>query len=381
MTNTLTAQFEQRFHTAPLLVRAPGRINMIGEHTDYNHGFVMPAAIDKAVTLCVSISGNETCTLFASDLKEEKQFSTASLQPSDDWSTYIKGVFAGFQQLGFSPQGINAVFSSTIPVGAGLSSSAALCSAFAFAINELFHFNLDRLALAKIAQQSEHTFAGVKCGIMDQYASLFGKKDAVILLDCHALVHEYFPLSLTEHTLLLIDTKVKHSLASSAYNKRRESCEEGVRIIQQDNPQVHSLRDVSVKLLDHYRNKLSKETFSRCHFMVHEIARTQQAADLLKQHKIVEFGVLMYATHEGLSKEYEVSCEESDYLVALAIQHNITGARMMGGGFGGCTINIVQKEKLEAFKKDIQTAYLKKFDRNPEFYEVSIEAGVNSSTF
>lgn len=377
MTNTLKVQFEERFHTAPLLVRAPGRINMIGEHTDYNHGFVMPAAIDKAVTLCVSISGNDMCTLVASDLQEEQQFNTKSLQPSEDWSTYVKGVFAGFQQLGFSPQGINAVFSSTIPVGAGLSSSAALCSAFAFAINDLYQYKLDRLALAKIAQQSEHTFAGVKCGIMDQYASLFGKKDSVILLDCHALVHEYFPLSLTEHCILLIDTKVKHSLASSAYNKRRESCEEGVRIIQMDYPHVHSLRDVSADLLDQYKNKLSNETFARCHFMVHEIARTQQAAGLLKQKKIVEFGKLMYATHEGLSKEYEVSCEESDYLVALAKKHDITGARMMGGGFGGCTINIVQNTQLEIFKRDVQTAYLKKFDRDPEFYEVSIEDGVN----
>lgn len=377
MTNTVKVQFEQRFHTTPLIVRAPGRINMIGEHTDYNHGFVMPAAINKAVTLCVSISGNDTCTIFASDLQEEKKFSTMSLHPSEDWSTYIKGVLAGFQQLGFSPPGINAVFSSTIPVGAGLSSSAALCSAFAFAINDLFQYKLDKLALAKIAQQSEHTFAGVKCGIMDQYASLFGKKDSVILLDCHALVHEYFPLSLTEHRVVLIDTKVKHSLASSAYNKRRESCEEGVRILQHDHPQVQSLRDVSSSLLSSYKSKLSTETFMRCNFIVGEIERTQKASSLLKQHNIEAFGQLMYATHEGLSHEYEVSCEELDFLVTLAKKHEITGARMMGGGFGGCTINIIQNAQLEVFKKDVQTAYLKKFDRNPEFYEVSIEDGVN----
>lgn len=375
MTNTLKLQFEQRFHKAPLLVRAPGRINMIGEHTDYNHGFVMPAAIDKAVTLCVGISGNTMCTVVASDLQEEKQFSVDSLKPDDDWSTYIKGVLAGFQQLGFAPPGIDAVFSSTIPVGAGLSSSAALCSAFAFAINELNQYKLDRLTLAKIAQQSEHTFAGVKCGIMDQYASLFGKKDAVILLDCHALVHEYFPLTLTEHKIILIDTKVKHSLASSAYNKRRESCEEGVRIIRQENPHVESLRDVNSDLLFRYKSKLSAETFVRCNFIVGEIERTQQAASLLKQYNIEEFGKLMYATHEGLSKEYEVSCAESDYLVALAKQHNVTGARMMGGGFGGCTINIIQKGKLEAFKAEVNSSYTKQYGHAPEFYEVSIEEG------
>lgn len=375
MTNTLKIQFEQRFQTTPLLVRAPGRINMIGEHTDYNHGFVMPAAIDKAVTLCVSVSGSDMCTLVASDLQEEKQFSINSLQPSGDWSTYIKGVLAGFQQLGFSPQGINAVFSSTIPVGAGLSSSAALCSAFAFAINDLYQYKLDRLALAKIAQQSEHIFAGVKCGIMDQYASLFGKKDSVILLDCHALVHEYFPLRLTEHRVILIDTKVKHSLASSAYNKRRESCEEGVHIIQRDHPHVHSLRDVNSSLLSNYKDKLSEETFMRCNFIVSEIERTQKAASLLKQHKIEEFGQLMYATHMGLSYAYEVSCEELDFLVALAKKHGITGARMMGGGFGGCTINIIQKDKLDAFKIEVNSSYAKQFGHVPEFYEVSIEDG------
>jgi galactokinase len=375
MTNSLKDQFEQRFHTTPLIVRAPGRINMIGEHTDYNHGFVMPASIDKAVTLCVGISGNETCTLFANDLQEEKHFSTKSLQPSEDWSTYIKGVLAGFQQLGFSPHGINALFSSTIPLGAGLSSSAALCSAFAFAINDLYQYKLDRLTLAKIAQQSEHTFAGVKCGIMDQYASLFGKKDSVILLDCHTLVHEYFPLNLTEHRVVLIDTKVKHSLASSAYNKRRESCEEGVLILQLDHPQVQSLRDVSSDLLSGYKNKLSAETFMRCNFIVSEIERTQQAASLLKQHNIVEFGQLMYATHEGLSHEYEVSCDELDFLVELAKKYDITGARMMGGGFGGCTINIIQKDKLEAFKTEVNSSYTKQYSHAPEFYEVSIEDG------
>lgn len=377
MTNTLNDQFETRFATTPLVVCAPGRINMIGEHTDYNNGFVMPAAIDKAVSLYICKSGSVACSVVASDLQEERRFSIGDLKPSDDWSTYIQGVYAGFQQLGFTPQGINALFSSTIPVGAGLSSSAALCSAFAFAINELYSFKLDRLSLAKIAQYAEHTFAGVKCGIMDQYASLFGKKNAVILLDCKSLQHEYFPLALTDHTLLLIDTKVKHSLASSAYNKRRESCEEGVAIMQREQQHVKSLREVSSKLLESYKAQLSEETYSRCAFIVGEIERTQKASIFLKENKLAAFGALMYETHEGLSKAYEVSCEESDFLVDLAKKHSITGARMMGGGFGGCTINMVQKEKLEIFKNEVQQAYSKKFSRAPKFYEVSIEEGVH----
>ena len=377
MINILKAQFETRFNTTPLVVRAPGRINMIGEHTDYNNGFVMPAAIDKAISLYICKSGSADCTVVANDLQEERQFNIGDLRPSDDWSTYIQGVLAGFQQLGFVPQGINAFFSSTIPVGAGLSSSAALCSAFAFAINELYSFKLDRLALAKISQQSEHTFAGVKCGIMDQYASLFGKKNAVLLLDCKSLQHEYFPLALTNHTILLIDTKVKHSLASSAYNKRRESCEEGVAILQQQDPTIKSLRDVSLDFLKTHQHRLSEETFQRSHFIVGEIDRTQRAGQLLKQHKIAAFGSLMYETHEGLSKAYEVSCEESDFLVTLAKKNSITGARMMGGGFGGCTINLVQTEKLEDFKKETQQAYVIKFGRSPEFYQVSIEEGVH----
>jgi galactokinase len=375
MINPLENLFTSRFATTPMVVRAPGRINMIGEHTDYNNGFVMPAAIDKAVSLYIGSSGNAACSVIASDLQEERHFTLGELRPSDDWATYIQGVFAGFQQRGFAPQGINALFSSTIPVGAGLSSSAALCCAFAYAINELNDFQLDRLALAKIAQYAEHNYAGVKCGIMDQYASLFGKKNAVILLDCKSLQHEYFPLALTDHTLLLIDTKVKHSLASSAYNKRRESCEEGVAIIQQEHKQVKSLREVSCTLLESYKVQLPEETYRRCFFIVEEIERTQQAAQYLKENKLMEFGALMYKTHEGLSKVYEVSCVESDFLVAAAKEHALTGARMMGGGFGGCTLNLIQKEKLNDFKTSVKAQYTKQFGVEPAFYEVSLEDG------
>lgn len=376
MTESLKDKFTKRFHQEPLVVRAPGRINLIGEHTDYNNGFVMPAAIDKAVTLFIASSGTDESCIIANDLNEEKIFSHATLLPSHNWSTYSKGVIHGFQKLGHNPGGVQAIFTSNIPIGAGLSSSAALSCGFAFAINELFQFGLDRLALARIAQHAEHEFAGVKCGIMDQYASLFGKKDSVILLDCRNLTHEFFPFHLTDHTLLLVDTKVKHSLASSAYNKRRESCEEGVHIIQQEKPLVKSLRDVNSSLLLSFKNKLSEEVFKRCSFIVEEIERTQKAATLLKENKLQAFGSLMYETHEGLSKHYEVSCEELDLLVQVAKQEGVTGSRMMGGGFGGCTLNLIQNEKLAGFKITATNAYLKRFNQQPEFYEVAIQQGV-----
>jgi galactokinase len=377
MIDTLHTKFVDRFKQEPLFVVAPGRINLIGEHTDYNNGFVMPAAIDKAVHFAAAKSSSPTSTLLALDLKEEISFSKNELTPSEDWSTYFKGVLVGFRQRGFEIGNINVAFSSTIPTGAGMSSSAALCSGFAFVLNELFQCKLSTLELARIAQQSEHTFAGVKCGIMDQYASLFGKKDSVILLDCQLLQHEYFPLALQDHALLLVDTKVKHSLASSAYNKRRESCEEGVSIIQKKYAHVKSLRDVNAAMLAEFQSQLSEETMIRCHYMVSEIDRTQRAAQLLKQNKLQEFGKLMYETHEGLSIDYEVSCKESDFLVNLARQQGVTGARQMGGGFGGCTINLIQHSKLNEFKVSVSEKYFQQFKVASQFYDVAIEDGVH----
>lgn len=377
MINTLKKVFEARFQKMPRAFQAPGRINLIGEHTDYNDGFVLPAAIDKAVKLLIAPNNTGSCTIIAQDQANELSFSLQDLKPSKDWSTYVKGVIHGFQQLNCQPQGFDAIFSSDIPIGAGLSSSAALSCSFAFAINELNNFGLDKLQLAKIAQQAEHNFAGVKCGIMDQYASLFGKKDSVVLLDCALLRHEYFPLVLKDHTLLLVDSKVKHSLASSAYNKRRASCEEVVHIIQQDHPEVRSLRYVNQELLKSYQQKISAEAYQRSSFIVGEIERTQGAAALLQQNNLSAFGACMYETHEGLSKVYEVSCTELDLLVDLAKQHGVTGARMMGGGFGGCTINLIENGKVENFKKSAAEIYQNTFKVNPAFYQVSVEDGVH----
>lgn len=377
MTKTLSQHFHERFQQTPLLFIAPGRINLIGEHTDYNHGFVMPAAINKSVYFAIAPVPGKDCKVIALDRNEEKSFSIQTLEPCKDWSTYLKGVYVGFRELGIEVPAVQVVFTSTVPEGAGLSSSAALSCGFAFALNQLAKSNLDRLTLAKIAQQAEHKFAGVKCGIMDQYASLFGKKDAVVLLDCQQQTHSYFPLHLKDHTLLLVDTRVKHSLASSAYNKRREACEEGVRIIQAKHAEVKSLRDVSSTLLATFRSQLQDETFVKCNYVVGEIDRTLRAAELLMQHKLEEFGALMYETHEGLSIDYEVSCDELDFLVRLAKKHNVTGARMMGGGFGGCTINLIRKDTLEIFKDACKNEFVAKFKIDPAFYEVTPEEGVH----
>lgn len=377
MINKLKNRFEERFKKMPLAFQAPGRINLIGEHTDYNDGFVLPAAIDKSVKLLIALNNTDSCNVIAQDEETEVSFSVNDLKPSNDWSTYVKGVLYGFQQLNCKPQGFDAIFSSDIPIGAGLSSSAALSCSFAFAINDLFNFGLEKLQLAKIAQQAEHNFAGVMCGIMDQYASLFGKKDSVLLLDCRSLTHQYFPIALKDHSLLLVDSKVKHSLASTAYNKRRASCEEAVRIIQQDNTQIKSLRHVDKALLKSYQQKIPTESYQRSSFIVGEIERTQQAAALLQENNLKAFGTCMYETHEGLSKVYEVSCDELDVLVDIAMQHEVTGARMMGGGFGGCTINMIANDKIEKFKEAVLKIYKNKFNVTPAFYQVSIEDGVH----
>jgi galactokinase len=356
---------------------APGRINLIGEHTDYNSGFVMPTAINKHFTFAIAPNGTDTFHCAATDLKESKSFTLQELHPGHGWQNYLMGVIDGLVRRGKIPQGVDCAFNSTIPVGAGLSSSAALCSGFGFALNELFQFGLDRLELVKIAQESEHRFAGVKVGIMDMYASLFAKDGSVMKLDCRSHEHEYLPLQLGDHEIVLIDTKVKHTLASSAYNKRRAACEEGVKLIQSKFEEVNALRDVTPSMLEVAKPLLSAEVYHRCHYIVHEIDRTIRAAELLKHNDVVNFGALMYETHWGLSKEYEVSCEESDWLVNLASDKKVTGARQMGGGFGGCTINLIHKQLRPEFEKLVREKYFIAFKKECDFYSVKLADGVH----
>jgi galactokinase len=368
----------QREPNEPKLFIAPGRINLIGEHTDYNGGFVMPAAIDKHFEFAVAANGTDRFNIHAIDLNNRVSFSKQELQKGNHWENYLMGVIDGFVRREKNISGVDVTFSSNIPAGAGLSSSAALCSGFGFALNEIFDCRLTRLDLALIAQESEHRFVGTKCGIMDMYASLFSKEGSVMLLDCRSNRHEYLPADFKDLEILLIDTKVKHSLVTSGYNNRRSACEEGVLVIQQNNVGVHSLRDVSMKMLEAEKPHLDEEVFLRCFYVVKEMERTQMAAACLRANDFKGFGRLMYQTHWGLSKDYDVSCAESDWLVTYADENGVMGARQMGGGFGGCTINLVQKEKKSGFIEKVKGKYFAVFKKEPDFYSIKIANGVHS---
>lgn len=377
---SVVSLFKDKFKKEPLLVVAPGRINLIGEHTDYNNGFVMPAAVDKHLAFAVAPNDTDQFNFYSLDFNESFSFRLSELRAGGHWSNYMMGVADGFKDLGLSLAGIDCVFGGNIPTGAGMSSSAALCSGVGFAFNELFHFNLTRLQLAKIAQRAEHEFAGVRCGIMDQYASLFGQSNSALLLDCRSLQHEYLPINFQDVEILLIDTKVKHELASSAYNDRRAVCEEGVSEIQKNKPSVQSLRDADLKDLELVRPLVSPDVFIKCQFIIQEIARTQQAAQLLKANDLIGFGKKMFATHWGLSKKYEVSCPESDFLVTLAesFGSDVLGARQMGGGFGGCTINLVKKTAIQKYTAKVSKEYVASFKKEPDFYSVMLMQGVHA---
>ncbi len=370
--------FAELFNREPRQFIAPGRINLIGEHTDYNQGFVMPAAIDKHFEFAVATNGTEQFNIHAIDLNERVSFSKQALRKGNHWENYLMGVIDGFLRRGKNISGVDVVFSSNIPAGAGLSSSAALCSGFGFALNEIFDCGLTRLDLALIAQESEHHFVGTMCGIMDMYASLFSKEASVMLLDCRSIQHEYLPADFKDFEILLVDTKIKHSLVTSGYNDRRAACEEGVRVIQQNNVGVHSLREVSMKMLEAGKPHLGEEVFLRCFYVVKEIERTQKAAACLRANDFKGFGRLMYQTHWGLSKDYGVSCEESDWLVSLADENGVTGARQMGGGFGGCTINLIDREKKSDFIEKVRGKYFAVFKKEPDFYSIKIANGVHS---
>lgn len=379
LTNHIAQEFYNRFQKQPALVMAPGRINLIGEHVDYNEGFVMPAAIDKHFVFAMTPSGNEKCNILAFDYDEGVSFSIHDLNPGEEWINYLMGVLDGFGRRGLLPGGVDCVVGGNVPGGAGMASSAALCSGFAYGYNHIYNHQQERLTLARIAQYAEHEFAGVNCGIMDQYASLFGEKDAALFLDCRSLIHQTIPISLDSHRLLLVDTRVKHSLASTGYNDRRASCEEGLAVIKKKYPEVIALRDVTRTMLYECQDKLGDDTFIKNMFVVEEIDRAQRAAERLQRKDIQGFGDLMFEAHWGLSQAYDVSCEELDFLVMLAEEdkHQVTGARMMGGGFGGCTINLVAAGQEEAFKEKVRQKYFATFKKEPEFYDVQLSQGVH----
>lgn len=358
MQETVSNIFKQKFGTAPLIVRSPGRINIIGEHTDYNEGFVLPAAIDKAIYVAINKRDDEQLHLYAANFDEGFETTLADIAPQKNWPTYILGVVDQLQKKGLTITGFNMVLDGDVPVGAGLSSSAAVECAVVFALNELFGLGLSKMEMVAIAQQAEHTYSGVMCGVMDMFASMFGKKDYVIKLDCRSLEYEYKPLLLENYQLVLLNTNVKHSLATSAYNERRQQCEQGVAWVKVHHPQVNSLRDTTLTMLQQHVANKDALVYQRCKFIVEEIQRLQDACTDLENGDIAGLGKKMFATHEGLSKDYEVSCKELDFLVN-EVKDNpaIAGARMMGGGFGGCTINLVAESYVPRLIETVSLQY------------------------
>jgi galactokinase len=371
--------FKKLFNVEPILVRSPGRINIIGEHTDYNGGFVMPAAIDKAIYVAISKREDDEVHLFSESYQQFDISSIKNLKKSENsWANYILGVADQLKERGYKLGGFNFYIDGDVPLGAGLSSSAAVECATGFALDQLFSLSVPKMDIALIAQKAEQTFAGVNCGIMDQFASVFGKKDHAIMLDCRSMKHIYIPLKLDGYKLLLLNTNVKHALADSAYNKRRAQCEQGVAWVKAYYPNVNTLRDVDLTMLETHVKPKDLEVYTKCSFVVKEIGRLLTAAEQLENGNLQGLGKLMFETHEGLSKDYEVSCKELDFLVdAVKSLDYVLGARMMGGGFGGCTINIVKEEKIADLIEALSSKYLLQFGLKLGAYTVQTDNGTS----
>ena len=358
MQSKISSIFKEKFGKEGVVYASAGRINLIGEHTDYNGGFVFPGAIDKVIMAEIAPNGTDTVNVFSVDLNESATFGLEEENaPSEQWARYIFGVCREIIKRGGKVEGFDAVFAGNVPLGAGLSSSAALESCFAFALNDLFNGNtIDKFELARIGQSTEHNYCGVNCGIMDQFASVFGKKDNLMRLDCRSMEFEYFPFKADGYKLVLLDSKVKHALVDSPYNKRRQSCERVAATLG-----VETLRDADMKMLNAVRGDITAEDYFRAKFVIEEKDRVLAVCDALVKGDFQTVGEKMYETHHGLSKDYEVSCEELDFLNDIAARCGVTGSRIMGGGFGGCTINLVKDELYDQFiataKKEFNDAY------------------------
>lgn len=371
-------KFKSLFGQEPLLVRSPGRVNIIGEHTDYNNGFVLPAAVDKAIYVAAGLSEDAgRISLYSNEFSQSHEVSIDNVVPTDlHWPNYILGVVDQLKKRGYPVKGFNLVIDGDVPIGAGMSSSAAVECATAFALNELLGLGIERLDLALIAQKAEHEFAGVMCGIMDQFASVFGKKDHVIRLDCQSLEYEYVPLNMEGHKILLLNTNVKHSLADSEYNTRRAQCEAGVAMVKEFHPEVQSLRDVTLEMLHQHVEEKDPLVYKRCKYVVQENQRLLSGCEDLKAGDLRSLGSKMFSSHDGLSHDYEVSCAELDFLVdAVRTDDAVLGARMMGGGFGGCTINLVREDAIEALIARLSVAYRDQMNKELTAYIAGIEDG------
>ena len=379
MKEKIKDEFKKRFGTDGVIYASAGRINLIGEHTDYNGGFVFPGAIDKYIMAEININGTDKVRVYSMDMDAYCEFGLNEEDaPQEQWARYIFGVCRETIKRGGTVKGFDTVFAGNVPLGAGLSSSAALESCFAFALNDLFNDNkIDKFELAKIGQSTEHNYCGVNCGIMDQFASVFGKKDCLMRLDCRSLEHEYFPFHPEGYKLVLLNSKVKHELAGSPYNDRRNSCENVVKHIQEKHPEgkFETLRDCTWEQLDEVRAEVGEEDYMRAKFVLGEKDRVLAVCDALLAGDYEKVGEMMFKTHEGLSKDYEVSCEELDYLNDLAKENGVTGSRIMGGGFGGCTINLVRADLYNKFIADAKQKFAAKYGHEPEVIDVVIGDG------
>ena len=364
----------------PVMISAPGRINILGEHTDYNEGLVLPAAVDKMTYLAIAPSGTRHCEVIAYDLDDKVCFNIDDdLQPKEQhWSNYVLGVVNELKKAKKPVSGFYCVFGGDIPIGAGMSSSAALECGVIFGLDQLFGLGMDRMEIAYAGQAAEHHFVGVKCGIMDQFANMFGKQHNAIELDCKTMEFKYHPSSFDNVSLVLFDTCVHHSLGDSEYNVRRKACETGVKALQQVFPEINSLRDASLDQLEQVSAAISPEVLKRCAYVIKEIQRVGNAAKALEQGKFITLGEIMYTTHAGLSQEYEVSCEELDFLVSETTKYpEVLGARMMGGGFGGCTLNLIRDGHPENMVEQINQNFKRKFGHGMKVYPVNIADGTS----
>lgn len=366
--------FKEKFGKEGTLYASAGRINLIGEHTDYNGGFVFPGAIDKEIMAEIAPNGTETVRVFSIDINEYVEFGLNEEDaPSQQWARYIFGICREIIKRGGKVHGFDAVFAGNVPLGAGLSSSAALESCFAFALNDLFNGNtIDKFDLARIGQSTEHNYCGVNCGIMDQFASVFGKKDNLMRLDCRSMEFEYFPFKADGYQLVLLDSKVKHALVDSPYNKRRQSCERVAKLLG-----VKTLRDATMEMLNEHRSDMTAEDYFRAKYVIEEKQRVLDVCDALVKGDLETVGKKMYETHEGLSKDYEVSCVELDYLNDIAKECGVTGSRIMGGGFGGCTINLVRNNLYDKFIETAKRKFAEKYGHEPVVIPVVISDGAH----
>ena len=372
MEKILREQFAKNFEGEPTMYASAGRINLIGEHTDYNGGFVFPGAIDKVIMTAIRPNGTNKVRVVSLDQNDCAEFGLNEEDaPKQMWARYIFGVCRETIKRGGTVKGFDAVFAGNVPLGAGLSSSAALESCFAFALNDLFNGGtIDKFELARIGQSTEHNYCGVNCGIMDQFASVFGKKDKLIRLDCRSMEYEYFPFNPQGYRLVLVDSRVKHELVDSPYNKRRESCE---RVAKRRG--IETLRDATMEDLDAAKSDITAEDYMRARFVIGEKQRVLDVCEALGKGDYETVGKRMYETHEGLSKDYEVSCEELDFLNDVAKECGVTGSRIMGGGFGGCTINLVKDDLYDTFVKTACSKFNEKYGHEPKVYDVIISDG------